>query len=329
MVLFTFDKRVNYQLTTDSKKKLSDKDKKYALDALGVDSVYQFFMGKNCVGWIIALGTVAFQIVILSQFVAGAEIIVGDDDVDLKYTWRCPQDQLDCIDTLNFDSKKWAVFGALMGIYLLKDIINGTKMTILSSKQRHPFHDRLRFFVGGLLLNSVALFTLFVSAIYIKAIATSNTEVIVNSVIILFVTDTDEQLYGIFVAINPRWVAAFARDIKGDKHDDIDGINMQELSKNFELQNKVDELTSQVNDMNAQTKKLRQEIKVMKKMMNVKGTKSLPRSPSRKISGASVKEERPPVTSEGGTTDTSYNYNAMDPNASEEKQKLSRYDIVS
>ena len=52
----------------------------------------------------------------------------------------------------------------------------------------------------------ISLFTLFVSTIFNLAIATSDTDVIVNSVIILFVDDVDELFYDILNVINSRLV---------------------------------------------------------------------------------------------------------------------------
>ena len=52
--------------------------------------------------------------------------------------------------------------------HLLKDIINGSKLILLSTKQRHSPHAQIRLFFGGLFLLSVTLFILYVSANIIK-----------------------------------------------------------------------------------------------------------------------------------------------------------------
>jgi uncharacterized coiled-coil protein SlyX len=39
----------------------------------------------------------------------------------------------------------------------------------------------------------------------------ANTEIIVNSVVILFVCDVDEKLYGVLRAISRQWVEKFSR----------------------------------------------------------------------------------------------------------------------
>jgi hypothetical protein len=46
-------------------------------------------------------------------------------------------------------------------------------MILLSGKEREDRLENLRFFIGGLSVTSITLFTLFVSTIYNDAIATS------------------------------------------------------------------------------------------------------------------------------------------------------------
>ena len=46
-----------------------------------------------------------------------------------------------------------------------------------------------------------------VSTVYNKAIATSNTDIIVNSVVVLFVTELDDWIFATLAAINKKWTA--------------------------------------------------------------------------------------------------------------------------
>ena len=55
------------------------------------------------------------------------------------------------------------------------------------------------------LLSLILPFFLQVTVIYNKALATKNTEIIVNSVIILFVMEIDEAIFSAVVAINEKW----------------------------------------------------------------------------------------------------------------------------
>lgn len=194
----------NSALTTRSKAK-TERDRKYALETIG-DSVYLFMLGTSIAGWSIAIVVVTIQICMLYIFVRGAEFDVQDDNVDLVYTYQCTRDSEECSNKSDLDWKGWVVFCMLMFAHLMRDVINGCKMLILAGKARHSRHTRTRFFFGGTLLLIVTLFVLFTTTIYNRAIATSNTEIIVNSVIILFICDLDEQIYGILLAISPSMV---------------------------------------------------------------------------------------------------------------------------
>ena len=56
---------------------------------------------------------------------------------------------------------------------LLNDFIKGSKLIVLSAKQRHDCHTGASIFLGGLFLFSVASITVYVSSIYSAVNATS------------------------------------------------------------------------------------------------------------------------------------------------------------
>jgi hypothetical protein len=70
---------------------LEDTDSKYALEMIGDDSVYQFFLGKSFGGWTIALACLASQLWMTFLFVEASEVDLTDDRSDLSYTWKCPR----------------------------------------------------------------------------------------------------------------------------------------------------------------------------------------------------------------------------------------------
>jgi len=143
------------------------------LPLLEDESVYRFFLGKSWLGRIIALATMGAQISLLFIFVEGVEIDLSSDNVSLVYDWKCHRDQMDCTETADKTWEGWGAFVILMIAYLLKDLINGMKLIVLSQTIREDYRDKVRFFVGGVLLTAVTSFTLFVSSIYNYAIATS------------------------------------------------------------------------------------------------------------------------------------------------------------
>ena len=50
-----------------------------------------------------------------------------------------------------------------------------------------------------------SLYVLYASFVYNNAIAATDTDLIANAVIILFVVDLDEMMFSIWVTINPHW----------------------------------------------------------------------------------------------------------------------------
>ena len=67
----------------------------------------------------------------------------------------------------------WLAFVVIMAVHVLSDVINGVKMIMLSGKNRHSHFVRARYFVGGTVLETITLFTVYVSLIYNNAIANS------------------------------------------------------------------------------------------------------------------------------------------------------------
>ena len=152
---------------------LTERDHKYALENLGEDSVYRFFLGTSKWGWSIFIATMITQIAILSIFVGGSKRDFSDSKVDMEYTWKCTRDRDECFDTSDLDWKGWLAFVVLMAAHMLKDGINGLKMIKHSGKQRLGSHFRIRLFIGGTLVTMITVFTTYVSTMYNMAIATS------------------------------------------------------------------------------------------------------------------------------------------------------------
>jgi hypothetical protein len=76
-------------------------------------------------------------------------------------------------------------------------------LVALSGKKNKPLHQRIHYFIGGLSLSVTSLFTLFASIVYNFAIATTDTDLIMNAVIILFINDIDELMNDILIEIDP------------------------------------------------------------------------------------------------------------------------------
>merc|ERR1712087_964408 len=133
--------------------------------------------------------------------------------------------------------------------HLLKDVINGTKLIVLSGTAQDPTNQKIRFFIGGTFLIIASSFTIYASTTYNWAIATSNTELITNAVIILFITDIDEMVDEIVMAIGPSWASEEEKD---GEEQGVDGTLALLRSENLELKGKMEELG---NNLALQTRK--------------------------------------------------------------------------
>merc|ERR1711957_486531 len=100
----------------------------------------------------------------------------------------------------------WAIFIILMIVFLLKDLLSGLKMIKLSGKKRHSKSFRARLFSGGVILCCITVYTVYASAIYIMATATSDTELVTDSVVILILTEVDEKLFALLEAHGSSWM---------------------------------------------------------------------------------------------------------------------------
>ena len=72
----------------------------------------------------------------------------------------------------------------------------------------------------------------------------ANTEIIANSVIILFICDLDELLYGIIVAVSPRWVKSMTNRAGGDS--DSDSAEPLLIGDNFKFKGEIATLKEEV-----------------------------------------------------------------------------------
>ena len=87
------------------------KDKKYALDAIGADSMYSFFLSKSWFDLITALVVVIPQVVALFLFVQAAVNDFKDEISDFIYSQRCPRNSVQRANESDFDWEGCQYFG--------------------------------------------------------------------------------------------------------------------------------------------------------------------------------------------------------------------------
>ena len=138
-------------------------------------------------------------------------------------------------------------------------------MITLSGKSRHDVSQRIRFFVGGTLLSCVSVYIFYASTIYNISIATTNTELIYNAVIILFIMEMDERVFETIDAVNQRWVDKVTKrkelegvtmSGRGDRNkkpnakpsnDKLDDVNDEVFDEIYELKRKLSDMEKSMN----------------------------------------------------------------------------------
>eukprot|EP00591_Stephanopyxis_turris_P013458 CAMPEP_0195509084 /NCGR_PEP_ID=MMETSP0794_2-20130614/2111_1 /TAXON_ID=515487 /ORGANISM="Stephanopyxis turris, Strain CCMP 815" /LENGTH=225 /DNA_ID=CAMNT_0040636207 /DNA_START=217 /DNA_END=890 /DNA_ORIENTATION=+ len=173
---------------------------------VGENSSYLFLITRSYLGRLLSLTTAILQVIIFFIFIYAAKADFTKEN-DWEYTKRCLRGSLDCTDEANVDWKAWTVFSLLMMYGPIQDITNGMLLSYKGAMSR-----RYRCAFSGILLVILGTLAIWASAYYLKATATSSTELIKDSVILLVITDMDEKIFDLMKIINPTWVETMRRD---------------------------------------------------------------------------------------------------------------------
>merc|ERR1711935_164865 len=83
----------------------------------------------------------------------------------------------------------------------MKDIVASFKLFVNAIQ-----YKSWDYLFSSAVLFGLSFLTIWTSVYYNEAIATTNTELIVNAVILLFVTDLDEKVFELAFLMRPEWV---------------------------------------------------------------------------------------------------------------------------
>jgi Leucine rich repeat len=186
------------------KKKVMPLSRMNAKDACGEESVYSFILSNSRSAWLLTCGTIVIQVMTFALFLSASSF---DSEVsDFVYSWRCPRNSMECVDERNIDGYGWTVWTLLVFTSLLEDFANGLKLVYISVSRAS-----LHCFISSAILLAISSLAAYTSFVYNRAIALSNTELIVNAVILLFVNDIDELMFNAIRVIFPSWVDDLVR----------------------------------------------------------------------------------------------------------------------
>jgi hypothetical protein len=155
------------------------------------------------VGWL-PLEPLSCKLLFSAFFINASDF--SNDDGDFVYSFRCPLNSEGCSDEWAVSAYGWAMWLFLILASLLDDLVNGVKLVTLSASRKS-----FRSLLCGMVLFGVASLAIFTSAMYNQAIALTDTELIVNAVILLFVNEVDEQIFKIVQMANRKFLKKVVR----------------------------------------------------------------------------------------------------------------------
>ena len=165
------------------------------------DSVYCLILSKNLKAWFIYACTLLLQTGIFVMFLIASSF--NFEETDWRYTFRCLSNEETCEDTSSTTLTGWVFFGIVVVAFLAVDFVLGYHQITLSIQRSCP-----QLFFSGMGMLYITTLALFTSVAYNYALASSNTDLIVNAVILLFVNDMDECFLEALVYIAPKWTVA-------------------------------------------------------------------------------------------------------------------------
>jgi len=175
------------------------KDNRDPLSIFDEDSSYALVFSDSKFAYFIFLVTFFVQGLFYYTFLLASSF--EDVSSDWQFTLICPNTSAVCKDSNTVSKFGWFLFFVVTIATLGVDYVNSALQIRKSMALLDPW-----LFVSGFLHMGMTVLALFASGFYNQALATSNTELIVNAVILLFINDLDEQFMNIFQVLAPDWI---------------------------------------------------------------------------------------------------------------------------
>lgn len=198
-------------------------------DLVDEDSTYCLVFSDSKVAWFLHAFTLLLQGCIYYPYLLASSFTHKSSD--WQFTIRCPASKVYCNDESTVSTFGWFLFYAItiptLGVDFTRSVLQIQKAVSLSD---------LRLFCSGFLHLGVTILSIFASIHYNLALATSNTILILNAVILLFINDLDEQLMNVLHALLPNWTDERIAEIRTNL-----SIRKRETSQGKEEEKKVED----------------------------------------------------------------------------------------
>lgn len=202
------------------------------------ESVYCFIFSSDWKPKILYLLTAMLQVALYIIYIRSSSFEV--DDNDWIFSYRCPENNDRCNDekTLNFYG--FFLFFVVIGLNLGPDI----SMSTFQIYRGVLMKDKI-LCISGFMLFFLTTMGAMTSGFYNNALAEKNTDLITNAVILLFVSEIDEQVLTFITYMVPDWTnkklsevddivmmkvnGSRTEEVSGTTHNSMQNSNMLEL----------------------------------------------------------------------------------------------------
>ena len=183
------------------------KGQKYDAMIYADDSVYHFILSDKKCAKLIFVFTAVIQFLLFYFFLEPSGM--DNEDTAFQFSFICAENGLECRDLRSVGTLGWLMFSTVAAIYLASDFV----LSILQIKQA-IYMNNFFLLVSGYVILGLTCLAFFTSAVFNIALAASNTDLIVNAVILLFINDVDEKVLVICNIIWPHWTNSIAEELK-------------------------------------------------------------------------------------------------------------------
>ena len=175
-------------------------DDRNPLSIYNEDSVYCLIFSDNVIAWVIYISTAAIQV--LAFYVFLNTLNFHDSDTVWQFPYRCPENSLECNNEGSRSTFAWIMLAIVIMLFLGADVFD----SMFQLRKAAALLD-LRLFISGLILFFLTALAFFTSVMFNTAVAESDTDLIMNAVILLFINELDEQFLNLLDSLVPFWIA--------------------------------------------------------------------------------------------------------------------------
>jgi len=170
------------------------------------ESVYKFLLTSNRSAWLIAIASGIIHIAMLCIFINASDF--KNERSSWEYSFECSSKGLDCEDKRFCTNMGWVGYAIILISFLFVDFADGILMVYESI-----INHEIKGAFAGMFVFFVTISSLTTSIIYNFSTGVSNTDIILDAAILLFLNEIDEQYYSAIQRIFPSWVEKLEEEI--------------------------------------------------------------------------------------------------------------------